>query len=115
MGGRMCSLAAAGDTGVPDEIGQALKVRGLVLISYPLYPPASPHKLRIAHFGRIDVPVLFVHGTKDPFGTPKELQVHSKKIVGDVSFHFIDNARHELKNADDEVAEVVSSWVMSLR
>lgn len=102
MGGRMCSMAAAGDTGTGKKgelpvFGQPLKVRGLVLIAYPLHPPAHLEKLRIAHLSRISVPVLFVHGTNDPFGSPAELKKHVKKIPSDVSMHFIEKGRHDLK------------------
>ena len=120
MGGRMCSMAAAGDTGTakkgePPVFGDPLKVRGLVLISYPLHPPAHPERLRIAHLPRISVPVLFVHGTNDPFGSPAELKKHVKKITSDVTMHFIEKGRHDLKGKDEEIAEVVREWCRSLR
>ena len=120
MGGRMCSMAAAGDTGTakkgePPVFGDPLKVRGLVLISYPLHPPAHPERLRIAHLPRISVPVLFVHGTNDPFGSPAELKKHVKKITSDVTVHFIEKGRHDLKGKDAEIAEVVRDWCQQLR
>ena len=120
MGGRMCSMAAAGDTGTakkgePPVFGDPLKVRGLVLISYPLHPPAHPERLRIAHLPRISVPVLFVHGTNDPFGSPAELKKHVKKIPSDVTMHFIEKGRHDLKGKDAEIAEVVRDWCQQLR
>lgn len=120
MGGRMCSMAAAGDTGLakkgePPLFSDPLKVRGLVLISYPLHPPAHPEKLRIAHLSRISVPVLFVHGTNDPFGSPAELKKHVKKIPSDVTMHFIEKGRHDLKGKDAEIAEVIREWCQNLR
>ena len=116
----MCSMAAAGDTGTakkgePPVFGDPLKVRGLVLISYPLHPPAHPEKLRIAHLSRISVPVLFVHGTNDPFGSPAELKKYVKKIPSEVSLHFIEKSRHDLKGKDAEIAEVVREWCQNLR
>ncbi len=120
MGGRMCSMAAAGDTGTtkkgePPVFCDPLKVRGLVLISYPLHPPAHPERLRIAHLPRISVPVLLVHGTNDPFGSPAELKKHVKKIPSDVTLHFIEKGRHDLKGKDAEIAEVVRDWCQQLR
>ena len=44
MGGRMCSMVAAGVDGEPAPAN----LRGLVLISYPLHPPGQPAKLRVA-------------------------------------------------------------------
>ncbi len=63
-GGRMASVL------VGDEPALA---SGLLLLSYPLHPPGKSDDLRIEHLPRIRVPVLFVHGDRDPFGSPAEL------------------------------------------
>lgn len=110
MGGRMCSMVAAGVDG-----REPLPVKGLVLVSYPLHPPAKPENLRVEHLPRVDVPVLFVHGTKDPFGSPDELREHAKSIPGPVTFHFVENARHDLAKKDAEIADAVIGWMTSLR
>jgi predicted alpha/beta-hydrolase family hydrolase len=110
MGGRMCSMVAAGVDG-----REPLKVKGLVLVSYPLHPPAKPGNLRVEHLPRIDVPVLFVHGTKDPFGSPDELREHATSIPGPVTFHFVENGRHDLARKDAEIAEAVIAWMSGLR
>ena len=46
----------------------------LLLFSYPLHPPGKPVQLRTEHFPRIRVPVVFLHGTADPFGSIPELE-----------------------------------------
>jgi len=104
MGGRMCSMAVA----------DGLPVKGLVLVSYPLHPPAKPDNLRIEHLPRVAVPTLFIHGTNDPFGSPTELRRHARKVPGDVTFHFIERGRHDLKGKDDEIADVIADWMKSL-
>jgi predicted alpha/beta-hydrolase family hydrolase len=104
MGGRMCSIAAA----------DGLSVKGLVLISYPLHPPAKPENLRTEHLSRITVPTLFVHGTNDPFGSPIELRRHVRKIKGDVTLRFVDRGRHDLKGSDALIAETVGEWLSIL-
>ena len=104
MGGRMCSMAAA-DTDDP------LKVAGLILVSYPLHPPAKPDNLRIEHLPRITVPTLFIHGTNDPFGSPAELRRHARKVKGDVTFRFVERGRHDLKGSDALIADVVADWL----
>ena len=64
MGGRMAShLGAAGEA----------HLAGLVFLGYPLHPPGDPSKERSAHLPRVEAPMLFVQGTRDPFGTPEEL------------------------------------------
>jgi len=104
MGGRMCSMAVA----------DGLAVKGLVLISYPLHPPAKPENLRVEHLSKIAVPTLFVHGTNDPFGSPAELRRYARRVKGDVTFHFIERGRHDLKGSDELIADVVSDWMASL-
>jgi predicted alpha/beta-hydrolase family hydrolase len=104
MGGRMCSIAAA----------DGLSVKGLVLIAYPLHPPAKPENLRTEHLSRITVPTLFVHGTNDPFGSPIELRRHVRKIKGDVTLRFVDRGRHDLKGSDALIAETVGEWLSIL-
>ncbi len=104
MGGRICSMAVA----------DGLPAAALVLISYPLHPPGKPERLRTEHLPRIEVPCLFVSGTRDPFGTPDELQAATATIGGPVTHHWIEGGRHGLEKADDEVAEVVRAWLRGL-
>src|SRR5688500_15884511 len=80
MGGRMCSMAVA----------EGLPAAGLVLISYPLHPPGRPEKLRVEHLPALDVPCLFVSGTKDTFGTPAELEAATATIPGPVTHVWLD-------------------------
>ena len=105
MGGRMCSMAVA----------EGLAARALVLISYPLHPPGKPDNLRVDHFPDLDVPCLFVSGTKDPFGAPDELERHAKAIPGPVTHVWIDGGGHDFKRHDDEVAGAIKDWLKSLR
>jgi predicted alpha/beta-hydrolase family hydrolase len=90
MGGRYCSLVVA-------DAADPLPARGLILLGYPLHPPGKPEQLRTEHFPRIDVPCLFVSGTRDTFGTPEELERHAQQIAGDVEWHWIDTADHGFK------------------
>lgn len=101
MGGRMCTLAVA----------DGLPAAGLVLISYPLHPPGRPDNDRSAHFPALKVPCLFVHGTRDPFGSPDELSAATATIAGRVTHVWIDGGRHDLKGADKDVAAAVVKWV----
>lgn len=102
MGGRICSMAVAD--------GSVAAV-GLVLVSYPLHPPGKPDTLRVAHLPQLHVPCLFVHGTKDPFGTPDELQHWTATIPGEVTHVFVDGRGHDLKGADAFIADTVLSWI----
>jgi predicted alpha/beta-hydrolase family hydrolase len=104
MGGRMCSMAVA----------EGLPAAGLALISYPLHPPGKPDKLRIEHLPLLDLPCLFVSGTRDAFGTPAELERHTAAIPGPVTHVWIEGKGHDLKGQDQVVADAVARWVASL-
>lgn len=101
MGGRICSMAVA----------EGLAASGLVLISYPLHPPGHPERLRTEHFPAIEVPCLFVSGTRDPFATPGELEAASAHVAGPVTHVWIEAAGHDLKGADAMLAASVAAWV----
>jgi hypothetical protein len=103
FGGRMCSLAAA----------EGLHVAALVLVSYPLHPPGKPERLRIEHFGQLDVPCLFVSGRKDAFATPAELERAVAAIPGPVTVSFVEGD-HSLRRSEAEVATLVASWLAGL-
>jgi uncharacterized protein len=90
MGGRYASLAV-GDADDP------LPALGLVLLGYPLHPAGKPEQLRVEHFPRIDVPVLFVSGTRDSLARADALREHARSIPGPVSFHWIETADHGFK------------------
>jgi uncharacterized protein len=64
MGGRIATQIAASDS---DGLS------GLVVLGYPLHPPGRAGPLRDKHLGRIRIPMLFVQGSRDPFGRPEEL------------------------------------------
>lgn len=103
MGGRMCSMAVA----------DGLPAAGLVLLSYPLHPPGKPESLRVEHFPQIDVPVLFLSGEKDPFGSPDELRHHGAAIAGPVTYHFVPGG-HDVKRQDDAIVATVAEWLAGL-
>jgi predicted alpha/beta-hydrolase family hydrolase len=117
MGGRYASLAV-GDADDP------LPALGLLLLGYPLHPAGNPEKLRVEHFRRINVPVLFVSGTRDALAGADALRVHAKEIAGPVAFHWIDTADHGFKplkasgltvaTALAEAATVATAWVAAL-
>jgi uncharacterized protein len=107
MGGRMCSMVVA-------DVDDPLPAMGLVLISYPLHPPGKPESLRVEHLARLTVPCLFIHGTRDPFGTAAELQRWTATIPGQVSHHWIEGRGHDLKGSDAAIASIVAAWISGL-
>lgn len=57
FGGRMTSQAQAA--------GMLPQVRGLVFLGFPLHPAGKPSDERAAHLFDVDVPMLFLQGTRD--------------------------------------------------
>lgn len=108
MGGRMASMAVGDET-------DPLLADGLVLISYPLHPPGKPDRLRVEHFPRLHVPCLFVHGTRDAFGTPDELTEWTATIPGPVEHVWIERGTHALTGADPKIGEAVTRWAAAHR
>jgi len=104
FGGRMCSMAVA----------EGLPAAGLVLLSYPLHPPGKPDRLRTEHFGLLDLPVLFVSGDKDPFGSPREFAEAVTAIPGPVTQVWVPGG-HDPRGRDDVIAVAVADWVRRLR
>jgi len=105
MGGRICSMAVA----------DGLPAAALVLISYPLHPPGKPEKLRTEHFSGLNLPCLFISGTKDTFGTQEELTKATKMIPGEVHHVWLEGGDHGLRRKDAQVVEALWSWLSGLR
>ena len=109
MGGRMCSMVAAGVDGLPAPAN----LRGLVLISYPLHPPGRPDKLRVEHLPAIRVPTLFISGTNDAFGKPDEFTQWTATMssMAKVAHVWLEGKGHDLKGCDAKVAAEVKSFL----
>ena len=104
-GGRQATLLAAE---APDLVS------GLLLLSYPLHPPRKPMELRTAHFPQLRTPSLFIHGTRDPFGSPAEMESALKLIPGLHELALIEGAGHDLlgkKAPADLPGKIVSALI----
>ena len=66
FGGRMTSQAQA-ESPLPG-------VRGLVFLGFPLHPPGQPSDERAKHLFHVQVPMLFLQGTRDEFASLELLQ-----------------------------------------
>jgi predicted alpha/beta-hydrolase family hydrolase len=99
-GGRQASMLAAEEPAIAEA---------LLLFSYPLHPPGRPAQLRTAHFPRLSLPVLFVQGSADPFGSLAELREAVTLIPGQVGVIPVDGAGHDLRRGRFDLAPVVKS------
>ncbi len=86
-GGRQASMLAADQPGL---------VNRLLFLSYPLHPPQKPDRLRTGHFPAIETPALFVHGTRDIFGSLAEIESALSLIHAPTGLLPVSGAGHEL-------------------
>jgi predicted alpha/beta-hydrolase family hydrolase len=96
-GGRQSTMLAAEEPAL---------VSALLLLSYPLHPPNKPEQLRTAHFPALRTPALFVHGTKDPFGTIEEMRSAVKMIPARSELLALDGLGHDLARGAFDVARL---------
>jgi predicted alpha/beta-hydrolase family hydrolase len=87
-GGRQATMLASENPNVADA---------LVLLSYPLHPPRKPEQLRVAHLPSLRTPSLFVHGTRDPFGSVEELSAALQVVPATFDLLEVEGAGHDLK------------------
>jgi len=88
MGGRIASQVAA--AGIGD-------LAGLVFLGYPLHPPGRPDRLRAKHLSDIKVPMLFVQGSRDAFGTPDELRPIVTPLEPPADAYVVEGGDHSFK------------------
>lgn len=86
-GGRQGTMLAAEQPSLVD---------GLLLLSYPLHPPRKPADLRTAHFPQLRTPALFVHGSRDPFGSHAKMCSALSLLPGRRLLLEIEGAGHDL-------------------
>jgi len=100
-GGRQATMLAASQPGLVDQ---------LLLLSYPLHPPQRPSELRTEHFPRLQTPAMFVHGTRDGFGSIEELTAALTLIPTRTELLPLAGAGHELvtKRNRDEVSKILA-------
>jgi len=108
MGGRMASMVAAKNAFSPAPAG-------LVFFGYPLHPPGAPEKRRDSHLPDINIPMLFVHGERDPFGTPDEMATLTDGLPT-ATLHLIAKGDHSLvvkrgTLVAPEVLELAVTWM----
>jgi predicted alpha/beta-hydrolase family hydrolase len=115
MGGRMASMVAA----KAGADGFDPSPAGLVFFGYPLHPPAKPQQRRDAHLPHIKVPMLFLHGTKDGFGSPDEME-SLVATMPNATLRLCDHGDHSLvasKKRDptglllEEAMDAAASWM----
>ena len=100
-------------------------VRGLVFFAFPLHPAGEPATKRADHLAYIEIPMLFLSGTRDALAELDLLDPVVKDLGGRAILHLIDTADHSFKilkrtrtSSEDvfvEMARVARDWADGLK
>jgi uncharacterized protein len=86
LGGRMTSSAASA--------APLPRVRGLVFLGFPLHPPGQPGTHRADHLHSVDLPMLFLQGTRDGFAQLDLITGVVARLGPRATLHLVDGADH---------------------
>ncbi len=89
FGGRMASLAVA----------EGMETSGLIFLGYPLHAPKKEDKPRDAHLYPLQLPMLFLQGTRDPFANVQLMADVADKLNQHTELVFFDGGNHSFKAA----------------
>jgi len=113
FGGRMTSQAQA--------IAPLPGVRGLAFLGFPLHPAGKPSDTRAKHLGDIDIPMLFIQGTRDALAELSLLEPVVKRLgklatlhrvaEADHSFHVLARSGRNDREAMSEVLDTLAAWI----
>ena len=113
MGGRMTSRAAAAEP-LPG-------VSGIAFLGFPLHPAGQPGVSRADHLAKVDLPLLFLQGTRDTLAELTLLRPIVERLGARATLRIIEHADHMfhvLKRSGrtddqvlDELAMAVAEWL----
>lgn len=114
FGGRMTSGAAA--SSLPEA-------RGLAFLGFPLHPPGRPGTSRADHLDSVEVPMLFLQGTRDQFAQLDLITTVCGRLAGRATLHPIAEGNHSFgvpkrtgrtpSSVIDELADTLVRWARS--
>jgi uncharacterized protein len=110
MGGRMSSQAAA-DGALPG-------VRGLVFFGFPLHSPNKPGTERADHLAAVELPMLFLQGTRDNLARLELLAPVCRDLGERATLYVVDGADHGfavLKRSGRSADEVMTELAATTR
>jgi hypothetical protein len=113
LGGRMTSTAQS-QCALPG-------VRGIAFFGFPLHAPGVPGRGRAAHLAGVDVPMLFLQGTRDPLADLGELRPVIAELGPRAQLHVVDGGDHSFHvrkrtgrtdaQVLDELCARVAEWI----
>jgi uncharacterized protein len=116
FGGRMTSQAQAN---TPLE-----GVHGLAFLGFPLHPAGKPSSDRARHLTDVQLPMLFVQGTRDTLAELRLLEPMVNGLGPQASLHLVKGADHSFhvlarsgrndREVMDEILDAFAAWVGAL-
>ena len=116
FGGRMTSQAQAASP--------LLGVKGLVFFAFPLHPAGRPSAERGKHLFDVQVPMLFLQGTRDALADLDHLQPLCRQLAeratlellqeADHSFHVLVRSGRTNAEVRREMLDAVDAWMQPL-
>src|SRR6266513_279544 len=92
-------------------------VRGLVFLGFPLHPPGRPGDARAGHLAQVQIPMLFLQGTRDEFADLELLRPVVKRLGDRATLHVGDGGDHSfhvLKRSGRTDVEVMAELVATI-
>ncbi len=109
FGGRMTSQAQA-ESPMPG-------VRGLVFLGFPLHPPGKPSDERAKHLFDVQIPMLFLQGTRDEFANLELLKPLCEKLGARATLKLFQDADHSFRvpaKVRIELLDTLAEWIGNL-
>lgn len=116
MGGRMTSLA--------QSESPIQGVEGLAFLGFPLHAPGRDSADRGAHLSDIDIPMLFLQGTRDRLANLEFLEPLCASLGARCTLHVLEGGDHSFKPLKrsgrsleevlDEAVGVLADWITKL-
>ena len=116
FGGRMTSQVQAIDA-LPG-------VRGLAFFAFPLHPAGKPSSDRARHLAEVQIPMLFLQGTRDALAELSLLEPVVKKLGKRATLHLVDEADHSFhvlarsgrndREVMTEVLDAFAAWASKI-
>jgi uncharacterized protein len=114
FGGRMTSQAQ-GEEPLPG-------VRGLAFLGFPLHPAGKPYVERAGHLADVNVPMLFVSGSRDALAELDLLRPVVAGLGDRATLHVVEHADHSFNvaaksgrtgaEAEAEALDALAEWML---
>jgi len=108
FGGRMTSQAQA--------LAPLPAVLGLAFLGFPLHPAGKPGIDRADHLADVQIPMLFVSGSRDALAELDLLRPAVAKLGDRATLHIVDGADHSFRVAakETEALDTMAEWMLAL-